>query len=38
MGRLGKVVRWWLKGWNEFAAVAGGRAQDLVGARPWDGR
>lgn len=32
------VVRWWLAGWQKFAEVAGGRAQDLVGARPWEGR
>jgi hypothetical protein len=35
MGRVSKVVRWWFDGWQKFAAVAGGRAQDLVGARPW---
>jgi hypothetical protein len=38
MGRLNKAVRWWLDGWQKFASVAGGRAQDLVGARPWCGQ
>jgi hypothetical protein len=38
MGRFNKVLRWWLHGWQEFAKVAGGRAEDLVGARPWGDR
>ena len=38
MGRVNRVFRWWLNGWQQFAAVAGGRAEDLVGARPWCGR
>jgi hypothetical protein len=38
MGRVVKIARWWLNGWQKFAAVAGGRAEDLVGGRPWEGR
>jgi hypothetical protein len=38
MGRFNRVLRWWLHGWQEFAKVAGGRAEDLVGARPWGDR
>jgi hypothetical protein len=36
MGRLRKAVRWWVKGWHDFVAVAGRNgADDLVGPRPW---
>ena len=38
MGRVNKLFRWWLSGWQKFAAVAGGTASDLVGARPWCGQ
>ena len=38
MRRLNKVFHWWIEGWKQFAAVAGGRAEDLVGGRPWDAR
>jgi hypothetical protein len=32
VARLGKA---WLDGWQAFAHVAGGRAEDLVGGNPW---
>lgn len=35
MRTLGRIIRWWGHGWTQFASVAGGRAEDLVGARPW---
>jgi hypothetical protein len=38
MRRINRAVRWWFEGWQKFAAVAGGRAEDLVGARPWGDR
>ena len=38
MKALGRLVRWWFEGWEKFAAVAGGRAADLVGGDPWGRR
>lgn len=30
-----RVARAWFAGWQAFAGVAGGRAEDLVGGNPW---
>lgn len=38
MRRVSKAVRWWFTGWEQFAGVAGGCAEDLVAARQWRGR
>ena len=35
MKTLKQVVGWWYRGWQQFASVAGGRAEDLVGPNPW---
>ena len=35
MNRLQRVVRAWYDGWQRFAAVAGGGAEDFVGPNPW---
>jgi hypothetical protein len=30
-----RLARAWFDGWQKFASVAGGRAEDLVGGSPW---
>ena len=30
-----RLAQAWFEGWQKFASVAGGRAQDLVGGNPW---
>lgn len=35
MRAVGRLIRWWFDGWQKFASVAGGRADDLVGGDPW---
>ena len=30
-----RLAQAWFDGWQKFASVAGGRAQDLVGGNPW---
>jgi hypothetical protein len=38
VSRLARLGRAWLAGWEAFAGVAGGRAEDLVGGNPWRSR